>query len=109
MIDVRDFLSMVEVDVVVVVFVVGGPGKLEGGGGVCVRVRLSPELSVSVEGFQHGLLSAGWSRVSCHDRPDTLRAKFGLDIVRNGIHCTDLVEDGPLESDFMFVAMAEGV
>jgi len=42
-------------------------------------------------------------------RPDTLRAKFGLDIVRNGIHCTDLVEDGPLESDFMFVAMAEGV
>jgi nucleoside-diphosphate kinase len=42
-------------------------------------------------------------------RPDTLRAKYGIDTVHNGIHCTDLVDDGPLESDFLFVAMSEGV
>jgi nucleoside diphosphate kinase len=30
-------------------------------------------------------------------RPTSLRAKFGLDKVRNAMHCTDLKEDGVLE------------
>ena len=30
-------------------------------------------------------------------RPGTLRAKLGLDRVKNGVHCTDLPEDGVLE------------
>jgi nucleoside-diphosphate kinase len=30
-------------------------------------------------------------------RPDTIRAKFGLDRVRNAVHCTDLPEDGVIE------------
>lgn len=34
--------------------------------------------------------------------PHTLRSKFGLDRTRNGVHCTDLEEDGPLESEFFF-------
>jgi len=37
-----------------------------------------------------------------HIRPDTIRAKFGLSKVKNAIHCTDLPEDGPLESEFFF-------
>eukprot|EP01084_Bolivina_argentea_P206268 352206_1 len=35
-------------------------------------------------------------------RPHTLRAKYGFDRVQNAIHCTDLEEDGNLESRFFF-------
>eukprot|EP01059_Diplonema_ambulator_P037088 TRINITY_DN9626_c0_g1_i2.p1 TRINITY_DN9626_c0_g1~~TRINITY_DN9626_c0_g1_i2.p1 ORF type:complete len:342 (+),score=57.96 TRINITY_DN9626_c0_g1_i2:252-1277(+) len=35
-------------------------------------------------------------------RPNSLRAKYGETRVKNAIHCTDLPEDGVLESDFFF-------
>lgn len=35
-------------------------------------------------------------------RPHTLRAKYGVDSVKNGVHVTDLPEDGVLESEYMF-------
>ena len=35
-------------------------------------------------------------------RPNTLRARFGIDRTRNAIHCTDLPEDGTLESEYFF-------
>ena len=35
-------------------------------------------------------------------RPETIRAKFGLDRVRNAVHCTDLPEDGTLECEYFF-------
>ena len=35
-------------------------------------------------------------------RPNTLRAKYGINRIKNGIHCTDLQEDGVLESKFFF-------
>ncbi len=35
-------------------------------------------------------------------RKGTIRANFGLDRVRNAIHCTDLAEDGVLESEYFF-------
>ncbi|CAB0000981.1 unnamed protein product [Nesidiocoris tenuis] len=34
-------------------------------------------------------------------RPNTLRARFGLDKVRNAIHATDLPDDAPLENHFL--------
>lgn len=34
--------------------------------------------------------------------PHTIRSKYGVDRTRNGVHCTDLVEDAPLESEFFF-------
>jgi len=34
--------------------------------------------------------------------PDSLRAVFGQSKVKNGVHCTDLSDDGPLESSFFF-------
>lgn len=37
--------------------------------------------------------------------PHTIRSKFGLDRALNGVHCTDLEEDGPLESEFFFSLM----
>lgn len=35
-------------------------------------------------------------------RPRTLRANFGVDNIRNAVHCTDLPEDGVLESEYFF-------
>lgn len=37
--------------------------------------------------------------------PQSLRAMYGVDRVRNAVHCTDLEEDGPLESEFFFSLM----
>jgi nucleoside-diphosphate kinase len=34
--------------------------------------------------------------------PQSLRAKYGIDRVQNAVHCTDLDEDGPLETNFVF-------
>ncbi|KAJ3099074.1 Nucleoside diphosphate kinase 7 [Phlyctochytrium planicorne] len=38
-------------------------------------------------------------------RPNSLRAQFGVDKVKNAVHCTDLEEDGPLEVQFFFRIM----
>ncbi len=40
--------------------------------------------------------------IATHLRPNTIRAKFGQNKVLNAIHCTDLPEDGPLESQYFF-------
>jgi nucleoside diphosphate kinase len=38
--------------------------------------------------------------------PDSLRAKYGLDLVHNAVHCTDLAEDGEMETRFIFETLA---
>jgi nucleoside-diphosphate kinase len=40
-------------------------------------------------------------------RPNTLRAMFGKDRVKNAVHCTDLPEDGVLEVQFFFELLQE--
>ena len=35
-------------------------------------------------------------------RPKSLRAAFGRDKAKNGVHCTDLPEDGTLEVEYFF-------
>jgi nucleoside diphosphate kinase len=39
-------------------------------------------------------------------RPATIRAKFGIDRIRNGVHCSDLPEDGELECRYFFELLA---
>lgn len=40
--------------------------------------------------------------IAKHLRPNTLRAKFGNDRVKNVVHCTDMPEDGCLEVRYFF-------
>lgn len=40
--------------------------------------------------------------IAKHLRPNTIRAKFGEDRVRNAVHCTDMAEDGELEVRYFF-------
>lgn len=40
--------------------------------------------------------------ISKYLRPDTIRSKFGIDRVRNAVHCTDLPEDGNIECEYFF-------
>ncbi len=40
-------------------------------------------------------------------RPNSLRARFGVSRVRNAIHCTDLVEDGDLETSYFFSSLQQ--
>ena len=35
-------------------------------------------------------------------RPKTIRAKFGVDSVKNAVHCTDLPDDGESEARYFF-------
>ena len=39
-------------------------------------------------------------------RPDSLRAVYGIDFVKNAVHCTDLAEDGELECLHFFKTLA---
>jgi len=39
-------------------------------------------------------------------RPRSLRALFGVDSVRNAVHCTDLEDDGELECRYFFETLA---
>lgn len=40
--------------------------------------------------------------IARHLRPNTIRARFGSDRVRNAVHCTDMPEDGCLEVQYFF-------
>jgi len=40
--------------------------------------------------------------IARHLRPNTIRARLGRDNVQNAVHCTDLPEDGVLESQYFF-------
>jgi nucleoside-diphosphate kinase len=47
--------------------------------------------------------------IARHIRPNTLRAQFGQNKVKNAVHCTDLPEDGVLESEFFFSILQRSI
>ncbi len=64
---------------------------------------------VALEVRQENVVTALRNLVGPHDpeiakyiRPQTLRAQFGEDRVKNGVHCTDLPEDGVIECEYFF-------
>lgn len=42
------------------------------------------------------------SKVAKLIRPNSIRAKFGIDTVKNAVHCTDLAEDAQAECEYFF-------
>jgi len=67
--------------------------------GPCIVLEVRQEKAV--EAFRR-LVGYHDPEVSKHLRPGTLRADFGVDRVRNAVHCTDLPEDGLLEVEYFF-------
>jgi len=64
---------------------------------------------IALEVRQEGVVKAFRELCGPHDpeiarvlRPKTLRSRFGMDRVRNAVHCTDLPEDGILEVEYFF-------
>jgi nucleoside-diphosphate kinase len=37
--------------------------------------------------------------------PDSIRAKYGVSIVENAVHCTDLVANAQLECEYFFTLL----
>jgi len=69
---------------------------------------------IAMEVRQENVVESLRSLVGPHDpeiakilRPNTIRAQFGNDRVRNAVHCTDLPEDGVLEVQYFFELLQE--
>ena len=68
-------------------------------GGLCIAMEIRAQ--DPVETFR---VTAGpWDVEMAKElRPDTIRGKYGVDRIRNAIHCTDLPEDAELECEYCF-------
>lgn len=68
--------------------------------GVCIAMEVrAPD---DVVGKLRELCGPYDVEIAKHLRPRTLRAQLGRDNVHNAVHCTDLPEDGVLESQYFF-------
>jgi nucleoside-diphosphate kinase len=71
--------------------------------GPCIAIEICGENSVeTVREF----VGPTDPEIARHIRPRSLRARFGVDKLCNGVHCTDLPEDGVLEVQTIFVFVA---
>lgn len=61
----------------------------------------------AVEPFRH-LCGPADPEVGKVLRKGTLRARFGSDRNQNAVHCTDLLEDAPLEVNYFFKILQAG-
>jgi len=67
--------------------------------GKCVVVEVRGEAAVDA---LRALAGPNDISVARELAPQSLRARFGVDNVRNAVHCTDVAVDGPLECRFLF-------
>lgn len=74
-------------------------GELASGVCLAIEVRSTAEDAVTK---LRDLCGPYDVEIARHLRPNTLRAKLGRDAVHNTVHCTDLPEDGVLESQYFF-------
>ncbi len=75
--------------------------------GIVEQTSLGPIIAMEIR--QEDAVNKLRNLVGPHDpeiakqlRPNTIRALFGTDRVKNAVHCTDLVEDGVLEVQYFF-------
>lgn len=69
--------------------------------GVCLAIEVRSNTEDAVTKLRD-LCGPYDVEIARHLRPHTLRAKLGKDAVHNTVHCTDLPEDGILESQYFF-------
>lgn len=74
--------------------------------GPCIAVEVRGE---GVVQKLRGLCGPSDPEIARHLRPKSLRAMYGQNQVKNAVHCTDLAEDGPLESEFFFNILQKSV
>mmetsp|Transcript_84490 Transcript_84490/g.262343 ORF Transcript_84490/g.262343 Transcript_84490/m.262343 type:complete len:342 (+) Transcript_84490:81-1106(+) len=74
-------------------------GELASGVSLAMEVRSTTEDAVTK---LRDLCGPYDVEIARHLRPNTLRARLGRDAVHNTVHCTDLPEDGVLESQYFF-------
>eukprot|EP00698_Gefionella_okellyi_P005510 TRINITY_DN15033_c0_g1_i1.p1 TRINITY_DN15033_c0_g1~~TRINITY_DN15033_c0_g1_i1.p1 ORF type:complete len:369 (-),score=76.64 TRINITY_DN15033_c0_g1_i1:1018-2124(-) len=72
--------------------------------GACVVMEIRAEDAVNA--FRR-LTGPSDPAIAQHIAPNSLRARFGQDKVKNAIHCTDLPEDGVLESEYFFAVLQQ--
>lgn len=68
-------------------------------GGMCVALEVRAEDAVNTFRQTAGPWDVEMARVL---RPDSIRGKYGIDRVRNVIHCTDLIADAVPECEYCF-------
>ncbi|XP_041352629.1 nucleoside diphosphate kinase 7-like isoform X2 [Gigantopelta aegis] len=67
--------------------------------GPCIALEIRAQNAVTA--FRE-MVGPADPEIARHLRPRTLRATFGVDKIKNAIHCTDLPEDGLLEVEYFF-------
>nr|CAI5833968.1 unnamed protein product [Callosobruchus analis] len=76
--------------------------------GPCVALEIAGKNSdMDVHGEFRRFCGPYDSEIARQIRPETLRAKFGIDKYRNAIHCTDLPEDTALELEYFFKVLKD--
>ena len=67
--------------------------------GPCIALEVSGD---NAHGAFRELVGPSDPEIARHLRPDTIRAKFGQDKIKNALHCTDLPDDSILEVEYFF-------
>jgi len=70
--------------------------------GPCIALEIRQENAV--QSFRN-LAGPMDPEIAKNLKPNTIRAMFGIDRIRNAVHCTDLPEDGVLEAEYFFSIM----
>lgn len=69
-----------------------------------VSVALEVRAQNAVETFRQSV--GPWDVEMARElRPTTIRGKYGVDRVKNAVHCTDLPQDGQSECEYCFKLM----
>ena len=68
--------------------------------GPCIALEVSG--GDDAHGTFRELVGPSDPEIARHLRPNSIRAKFGQDKIKNGLHCTDLPDDSALEVEYFF-------
>lgn len=69
--------------------------------GPCIAMEIKKPGTDIVQAFRE-FCGPSDAQMAQRLRPNSLRARFGVDRIKNAVHCTDLVEDGVLEVEYFF-------